>query len=176
MHLSRIFVLVGTVIAALSLMLKVLIFDGVDMLPALSRDIPGVPASIPTIFASLDPWAKIMVVVSMVVIVVLAVWPPVGRPQNRPSAGVTTVIGGGLFVYTFVKFKEAQDEAAALQAIFDRLEAAGSLPFPLAMSFPNVGFGFLLVLAGTALVAIGGVLGLVSRPRSVTPAPTDGAT
>ena len=175
MQFGRILALIGTVIAALSLLLKVLVFDGVDMLPALSRDAPGVPAEIPTILASFDAVATVAVVVSLIVVVVLAFWPPVGRPQTWLAAGATTAIGATLWVFVLDEYKEAQDQAAELQVTFLRLQSTGSLPEPLVMSFPNAGFGFLLVLFGTVLITVGGVLGLVSRRRSVTQATTDGA-
>ena len=51
--------------------------DGVDQLPTLSQTVEGVPDGVPTIFGGLDTWVKVVVVGLLIVIVILAVRPPI---------------------------------------------------------------------------------------------------
>ncbi len=163
MHIGRILALVGALFAVLGLALKVLIMDGVDALPELSQAVPGVPDGIPTIFGGLDTWAKVVVVVLLVVIVVLAVRPPTKQPQDRVSAGITTLAGAAFFVYAVIKLLETGDESLALMEVFDQLGEVGARPEALDGSIVAPGFGFLIIMVGTALVATGGGFGLIGQ-------------
>ncbi len=164
MHVGRIVVLVGAVLASLGLPLKALVMDEVDHLPALSEAVPGVPDGVPTIFGGLDTWAQFVVVIVLVAVVVLALLPPIKQPQRRVSAGVTSLAGVAFFVYAYVKFAEALDDADALNSVVDQL---GELPEEIEVGMANAGLpGFWLLMLGTALVAIGGVVGLRARKHS----------
>ncbi len=147
--------------AIIGLALTVLIMDGMDALPALSQTVPGVPDGIPTIFGGLDTWAKVVVVVLLAVVVVLAVRPPTKQPQDRVSAGITTLAGAAFFVYAVIKLLETGDESLALMEVFDQLGEVGARPAALDGSIVAPGFGFLIIMVGTALVATGGVFGLI---------------
>ena len=161
MHIGRRLVLVGSVLAIIGLALTVLIMDGMDALPALSQAVPGVPDGIPTIFGGLDTWAKVVVVVLLVVIVVLAVWPRTKQPQDRVSAGITTLVGVAFFVYAVIKLLDTGNDSLALMEVFDQLGEVGARPAALDGSIVAPGFGFLIIMVGTALVATGGVFGLI---------------
>jgi len=161
MHIGRILALVGALFAVLGLALTVLIMDGMDALPELSQAVPGVPDGIPTIFGGLDTWAKVVVVVLLAVVVVLAVRPRTRQPQDRVSAGITTLVGVAFFVYAVIKLLETGDESLALMEVFDQLGEVGARPAALDGSIVAPGFGFLIIMVGTALVATGGVFGLI---------------
>ncbi len=166
-HRGRILALVGAALAVFGLWLKFLVMDNVDNLAPLSKAVPSVPDGVPTIFGALDTWAQPLVGVLLAVVVVLAVWPPLGHPQDRVSAGITSLSGVAFFVYAFVKVQEALDDAEALNALGDTVDAAAADGlYELGMA--NAGFGFWLIMLGTAMVAIGGVVGLRARRRIST--------
>ena len=73
---------------------------------------------------------------------------------------MTIVLGVALMVYAIVKLSEAQDDASALQDAFAQAAAGGAVPQAFTVS---TGVGFTVVIIGTALVAIGGVLGLMGK-------------
>ena len=152
-------------LAAFGLALSALILDGVDQLPALSEAVEGVPDGVPTIFGGLDTWAKVVVVGLLIVIVALAVRPPIRQPQDMISAGITALAGVVFVVYSVVKYLETQDDATALRAVFDQLDAAGALPENLQFSLVSAGFGFWIIILGTAVIAVGGVAGLIAGRR-----------
>ena len=163
MHVGRIFVLVGAVLAPLGLPLKALVMDDVDHLPALSEAVPGIPDGAPTIFDGLDTWAQIVVVMLLVAVVVLALLPPIKQPQDRVSAGITGLAGVAIFVYAYVKFAVALNDADAINSAVDQL---GEVPEEIEVGMANAGFGFWLIIIGSALIAIGGVVGFRARKRS----------
>jgi hypothetical protein len=167
MHIGRILALAGSVLAAFGLALSALIMDGVDQLPALSQTVEGVPDGVPTIFGGLDTWAKVVVVGLLIVIVILAVRPPITRPQDMISAGITALTGVVFLIYGVVKYLETRDDATALRAVFDQLDAAGVLPENLQASLVSAGFGFWIIILGAAVIAVGGVAGLITgRPQT----------
>ena len=144
MHMSRILALVGVVVAVVGLQLKSLVNAGAEALAELSQALPQIPIpiEIPTIWGGLDTTVQIVVAILLAVIVVLAFWPPLKQPQSRLSAAITTLAGVGFLVFTVVKLLETQDDASALQAVFDQAKAAGVLPSALEDAIVSPGIGF----------------------------------
>lgn len=157
MHIGRILALVGVVLGIGGLVMKGATSDAEELLPDLSQVAP-VPDGISTIWGGLETWAQVVVVIAIIVVIVLAVRPPIKQPEDRISSLGTAVIGVGLLAYAIVKLMEASDDVDALEAGLAALAEAGAIPVAFTV---DVGVGFYVLILGTALVAIGGVLGLI---------------
>lgn len=164
MHLGRIVVLIGSVLAVVGLAMKALTMDGEDALPGLNALNDAFPTGIPTIFGGLETWTQIVVVVALIVVVVLAFLPPLKQPESVVAAAATIVVGLGFFAYAIVKYNETSDDAAALQAGLDRADSLGVLPD--GVGNVETSMGFFILMGATALVAIGGVLALLGGKKS----------
>jgi len=163
MHISRILALLGVVVAVVGMLLKSLVHEGTEALAELSQALPQIPIpiEIPTIWGGLDTSAQIVVAIVLMVIVVLALWPPLKQPQNRLSAAITTLAGVGFLVFAVVKLNETQDDASGLQTAFDQAKAAGVLPSALQDAIVSPGIGFYIIIIGTALVSLAGLIALI---------------
>ena len=157
MHVSRIVAALGVVIGVIGLFMKSLTTDGEGLLGDLAQANPAFPDGIPTIWGGLDTWAQVVVVIAIVVVVALVLRPPTAAPFDRMGAMVVAVIGLGLTIYAIVKFMEAGDSADTLQAGFAEAAAGGALPEAFSVS---TGVGFFVLMAGTVLVLIGGLLAM----------------
>ena len=125
MDISRILALFGGLVAVVGLLLKSLVNAGAEGLSDLALPSIPVPIEIPTIWEGLETSVQIVVGILLVVVVVMALWPPLRLPQNTASAIATTVAGVAFLIFTVIKLFDAQDDASALQAIFDQAAAAG---------------------------------------------------
>jgi hypothetical protein len=157
MHISRIVAIIGVLIGIVGLFMKSLTTEGEGLLLQLAQANPAFPDGIPTIWGGLDTWAQVVVVIAIVVVLVLALRPPLPAPFDRTGAAVVSVIGLGLTIYAIVKFMEAGDSADTLQAGFAEAAAGGALPEAFTVS---TGIGFFVLMAGTVLVLIGGLLAM----------------
>ena len=108
----------------------------------------------------LDTWAQVVVVIAIIVVVVFAFMPPLNLVENVPFALTTTLIGVALLIYAMIKFFEARDDASLLEDALAQAAAAGAIPAAFTVS---VGWGFYVLIAGTAMVAIGGLVMLIGR-------------
>ncbi len=160
MHIGRIVAIVGALIGVVGLFFKGATSDGESLLPALNQANPAFPDGLPTVWGGLDTLAQVLVVIAIVAVIGLAVRPPIRVAQDRNAALVTSVLGVALMVYAIVKLIEARDDASALQGAFAEAAAGGAVPQAFTVS---TGAGFLVVIIGTALVAVGGVLGLMGQ-------------
>lgn len=158
MHWTRIWTLFGVVLGVAALFTKGATTDGEEFLPALAATGADFPDGISTIWGGLDTWVQVVVVFAIVAVVVFALMPPLGAVEKMPYALATTLIGVALLVYAIVKFVEARDDASALQDGFAQAAAGGALPAAFSVS---VGWGFYVLMAGTAMVAIGGLVMLI---------------
>jgi hypothetical protein len=163
MHLSRIVVLLGAVLAVVGLAIKALTLDGEDALPGLNAVNDAFPDGIPTIYGGLETWVKVVVVTSLVLVVIAALLPPLRDPERLPGAIFTTLVGIAFFAYAIVKYNETLDDADALQEGFDFADRLGLLPE--GVGNVEVSVGFFVLMAATAIVAIGGVLGIVAARK-----------
>lgn len=160
MHLHRLTALAGVVIGVIGLFFSGLTTDGAAALPALSQQSDSFPDGIPTIWGGLETWAQIVLVILIIVVVALAFMPVRSETYPRMMAIETAVIGVALLAYAIVKYLDAVDSADTLEAGFAQA-AAGGVPNIAAWSVgPSVGF-FVLML-GTVVVALAGVMSLVS--------------
>jgi hypothetical protein len=159
MHSTRLLSLAGVVVGIVGLALTSLDTEGEGLLAGIHAQNPDAPGGIPTIWGGLDLWAQWLVVILMIVLVILALRPPLRAKLDWMSALVTTVIGVGLLIYAIVKFVDAGDKADKLAALFGQLAAAG-MPGVEAFGVGR-GVGFVVLFVGTALVIFGGAMGLV---------------
>ena len=163
MHYGRIVALVGVVLGVVGLAMPALTSDGEEAMPAINAANPDFPDGIPTIWGGLDTWAQVLVVIVLVVVVGLALWPPMKKPEDRISALATTVLGVVFLAYAVVKYLDTVDDADAVEAGFAQAFQAGAIPAAFTVS---VGVGFIVVFIGTGLVAIGGLLGFMASNKA----------
>ena len=159
-HRTRVWALIGVVLGVAALFTKGATTDGEELLPALSESGAAFPDGISTIWSGLDTWVQVLVVVAIVIVVVLAFMPPLSLVEKVPYALTTTLVGVALLIYAIIKYLEASDDASALQDGFAEAAAVGAIPAAFEVS---VGWGFYVLMAGTAMVAIGGLVMLINR-------------
>lgn len=160
MHRSRLLAIVGVVVGIVGLFLTSLNTDGEDLLPALNQANPDFPDGIPTIWGGLDAWAQVALVVLILVVLALALRPVIQEVMHRTSGVIVIVIGLALFAYAIVKWLDASDKADSLQEAFAAAAGAGAIPAAFEVS--TAPLGYLLLLGGTAVVALAGVLAVRS--------------
>jgi hypothetical protein len=163
MHWTRIWTLLGVVLGVAALFMKGATTDGEELLPALSQG-GEFPDGISTIWGGLDPWVQVVVVIAIIAVVAFALMPPLKAVETLPYALITTLIGVALLVYAIVKFVEAGDDASTLEAGFAQAAAAGAIPAAFTVT---VGNGFYILMAGTAMVAIGGLVMMIMKDNAV---------
>ena len=159
-HWTRIWTLIGVVLGVAALFTKGATTDGEELLPALNASDPAFPDGISTIWGGLDTWVQVVVVVAIIAVVVFAFMPPLNLVERVPYALTTTLIGVALLVYAIIKFMEARDDASTLQDGFAQAAGGGAIPAAFEVL---VGWGFYVLMAGTAMVAIGGLVMLINR-------------
>jgi len=164
MHISRIVALVGVVLGVIGLFMKALTTEGEGLLVQLSQADPNFPGGIPTIWGGLATWAQVVAVIAIVVVVALVARPPITAPFDRIGAIVVSLIGVSLTAYAVVKWMDAGDRAEQLEAGFAQAAAATAIPEAFTVS---TGIGFIVLMVGTVLVLVGGVLAL-ARPGDAT--------
>jgi hypothetical protein len=152
--------LFGVVLGVAALFTKGATTDGEEFLPSLNASGAAFPDGISTIWGGLDTWAQVAVVIAIIVVVVFALMPPLNLVEKVPLALTTTLIGVALLIYAIIKFIEASDDASTLEDGFAEAAAAGAIPAAFSVS---VGWGFYVLIIGTALVAIGGLTMLMVR-------------
>lgn len=160
MHTGRLFALAGVIIGVIGLVMKALRTGGESLLPNLHAADPTFPASIPTIWGGLDTWAKIVLVVLLVVVVAFAFMGPLSRAMSKNASLTVAVIGTALLAYAVVKTIDAFDTADTLQGGMAQAAAGGLIPSAYTVS---AGFGFFVLLVGAALVIAGGLSALRSE-------------
>ena len=158
MHWTRIWTLLGVVLGVLALFMKGATTDGEELLPALSQADPNFPDGIPTIWGGLSTVAQVIVVIAILAVVVFAFMPPLRRSEARPYALATVLIGVGLLIYTAIEYMGARDDASTLADGFAQAAAGGAIPAAFSVA---VGVGFYVLMAATAIVAIGGLVMLI---------------
>ncbi|MGB9359370.1 MAG: hypothetical protein WCC01_12515 [Acidimicrobiia bacterium] len=160
MHWTRIWTLFGVVLGVAALFTKGATTDAEELLPALSEASADFPDGISTIWGGLDTWVQVVVVIAIIAVVAFAFMPPFTSVEAMPFALGTTIIGAALLVYAIVKFLEASDDAETLQNGLARAAEGGMIPAAFTVS---VGAGFYVLMAGTAMVAIGGLVMLITK-------------
>jgi hypothetical protein len=154
MHTGRLFVLSGVVIGIIGLFMKALRTGGESLFPTLHEANPAFPESIPSIWGGLATWAQIVLVVLLVVVVALAFMGGLAKPMSKNASLTTAVIGVALLAYVVVKMIDAFDTADTLQA---GMAQAAQSNANLTAYTVSAGFGFFVLLVGTALVIAGGL-------------------
>lgn len=162
MHWTRIWTLLGVILGVAALFMKGATTDGEELLPALSQG-GDFPDGISTIWGGLDTWVQVVVVIAIIAVVAFALMPPLKMVEKLPYALITTLIGVALLVYAIVKFVEAGDDASTLEAGFAQAAAAGAIPAAFTVT---VGNGFYILMAGTAMVAIGGLVMMIMKDNA----------
>ncbi len=161
MHTSRIAALVGVIVGIVGLTWKSLDTDGEEALGPLSQANDAFPDGIPAIWGGLATWAQIVAVIFIVVVVVLALRPPMKAAMDRTASLTVTAIGVLLFVYVITQWIDAGNKADDLEAAFAQAAQAGAVPVAFPVSV--ISLGFILLLIGTGIVAAAGAMGLVRR-------------
>ncbi len=156
MHFHRLIALVGVIIGVFGLFFSGLKTDGEAALVPLSQASDSFPDGIPTIWGGLDAWAQVVLVILILATIGLAVRGDRSQTYDGTSALITAVIGVALMGYAVIKRADAADSAETLQGGFAQAAAAGTPG--IAAWEVAVSVGFFVLILGTVLVAIGGVM------------------
>lgn len=166
MHYGRIVAVLGVVVTAVGLFLKSASSAAEDLMPALNEATGGaVPAEFTNVWTGIyddKSWAAIVLAIALVAVLGLAFMPQLKDAWSRMNGLVAVVLGVVIIVIGGVATKSALDDADALAEAFGGLAAAGQIPEAYAVS---LGIGWVLLIVGGALAAIGGVLSLMARPN-----------
>ncbi len=160
MHLHRLTALAGVIIGVIGLFFAGLTTDGAAALPALSQQSDSFPDGIPTIWGGLATWAQIVLVILIIAVIAIALMPERSETYPRMMALETSVIGIALLAYALVKYLDATDSADTLEAGFAQAAGAG-VPNIQAWSV-NPSVGFFVLMLGTVVVALGGLMSLLA--------------
>ena len=165
MHYGRIVILVGVIGSVVGFVLKSASSIGEEALVLLSQADPASwPSGFSTTWTALyndTAWAAIVFALALVGSLIVAFTPPIGRPVNRLFGLSAAVLGILMLIIGVVATLGAANDAEALQNGLAQAAAAGAIPDAYSVS---IGFGWYLLILGGALVAIGGVVSLISRP------------
>ncbi|MBT8197408.1 MAG: hypothetical protein KJP12_07750 [Acidimicrobiia bacterium] len=158
MHTSRILAVAGSIIGIVGLFFTSIETDAEALLPTLNQANPAFPDGLPTVWGGLDTWAQVVLVILIAVVLYLALRPVISRVMDRTSGITVAVIGVLLGLYAIVKWTDASDSADSLQGSLGQAAQAGLIPQAFEVS-PSA--GFIILLAGTVIVAVGGLLAAV---------------
>ena len=98
--------------------------------------------------------------IASIAVVAFAFVPPLTSVEAMPYALGMTIIGVALLVYAIIKYFEASDDAEILQGGLAKAVEGGMIPAAFTVS---VGAGLYALMAGTAMVAIGGLVMLITK-------------
>lgn len=163
MHSHRVWALIGVLSGVLGLLFKAVTSSGEGLMAQLAEAVPDFPDGLPTIWGGLDTWAQVVLVAMIIIVVVLALRPPLSAPMDRTSGIALIVIGVALFAYAVVKWMDASNSAGDLTDAFGQLASAGAVPEAFGASVNP--WGFILLLVGTAVVALTGVAVMMRRDK-----------
>ena len=163
MHLHRLLALTGVAIGIVGLFFRGLATEGEGALAALSQQSDSFPDGIPTIWGGLETWAQVTLVVLILIVVTIAVRPYLELTFQHRAAVIVSGCGVVLLAYAAIKYLDAGDSADTLQAGFRQAAGAG-IPGIMAWSV-SPGIGFFVLMIGTSMVALAGVLSLISPER-----------
>ncbi len=82
--------------------------------------------------------------------------PPRRSAFGASAATIVTVIGGALAAFAVIKWLDAGDNADRIEGAFQQIADAGQIPQAFDVT---TGPGFIVVIAGSLLIFIGGLLG-----------------
>jgi membrane protease YdiL (CAAX protease family) len=157
MHMGRIITIVGSVIAVVAMFIKKAGSEGEDVLGSLPADLNE---NTVTALYNDTSWAAIVFGIAAIVAFVVAVFPPIKEPMKRVLATTATAMGAIMLLVGIFATLGAKDDADALVAGFNQLAEAGQIPVAFSVS---IGFGWYMLIFAGALVAVGGVVGLMNK-------------
>ncbi|MEZ5175399.1 MAG: hypothetical protein R2823_04255 [Acidimicrobiia bacterium] len=165
MHYSRIVALVGVIVTAVGLFLKAASSAAEALMPSLNEATGGaIPAEFSNVWTGIwddKPWAAIILAIALVAILGLCFVPPVREALSRMNGLIMVVLGVVVIVVGGFATKSAIDDANDLAEAFAGMAAQGQLDQAYTVS---IGLGWVMLIIGGALAAIGGVLALIARP------------
>ncbi len=166
MHYTRILALVGGVIAAIALFLKSASSDAGEVLTQLSQADDAFPAGFDNIWTAIyddKSWAAILLVIAVIVAVALVLMPPVRAALQRiPAAGVA-LAGIVALAVSVIAMMDAMDSVSTLNDGFELVFAGGLTPEQYTAS---IGFGWYLLVGGSLLIAVAGLIGAFTSDDS----------
>jgi hypothetical protein len=158
--------LLGVVVAAVGLMLQSASSAAEALMPDLNAASGGaIPAEFTNVWTGIyddKSWAAIILAIALVAVVGLALVPPMKEAWSRMNGLIGLVLGVVIIVIGGIATKTALDDASSLADAFAGMAAASQLPEAYTVS---LGLGWVLLIIGGALAAVGGVLALIARPE-----------
>ncbi len=171
MHIGRILALLGVVVGAVGFVLKSATSAGDVVLPALNQADPAFPSGFDNTWTALyndTAWAAIVFALLALGSLAIALIPPLGDSMKRIYGLSASTFGVLMLLIAVFSTLGAGDRADTLQAGFAQAAQGGLIPDAFTVS---IGFGWYLWSLAGVLVAIGGVMSLLSRPAD---APAEG--
>lgn len=158
MHYTRIVALVGGIVAAVALFLKSASSDAGDVLAQLSQANEAFPSGFDNIWTAIyddKSWAAILFAIAIVGAIALVLMPPVREALSRTPSSVLALAGIAASAIAVIAMMDAIDKVDALNAGFQQVFDGGLVP---ALFSSSLGFGWYLLVGGSLLVAIAGVV------------------
>lgn len=170
MHYGRIIAIVGVIVSAVGLFLKSASSGAEAMLEQLNAAEAAIPAGFDNVWTSIyddKAWAAILLAIVLIGIVVLSLMPPVRMALARSGGLFLTILGVVVIVIGGIATLDAMDKASNLQDAFAAMFAGGLIPEAFTVS---IGLGWVLLIVGGGVAAIGGVLSVMANPGADTQA------
>ena len=168
MHYTRILSIVGVVLAGWGFLVVSASSAGEAAMPQLNQLNPAIPSGFDNTWTALyndTAWAAVAYGVAAVVVLILAVLPPLKAPMAKAMSAVAAVLGLAMLAIGVVATMGAMDDAEELQDGFAQAFGLGAIPEAYTVS---IGYGWWLLVAGGAVVAIAAIISLVAKPAEAS--------
>lgn len=166
MHYGRIVALIGVIVTVVGLFLKSASSAAEAVMADLNLASEGaIPSEFTNVWTGIwddKAWAAITLVIALVAIVVLCFVPVVKNALSRMNGLIMVVLGVVVLAIGGVATMTARGDAGDLADAFAGMFAQQQLPEAYSV---DLGIGWILLIIGGAVVAIGGVLSLMARPE-----------
>lgn len=163
MHYSRILSIVGVLLAGWGFLVVSASSAGEAALPQLSQLNPAFPSGFDNTWTALyndTAWAAVVYGIAAVAVLILAVLPPLREPMAKALSALAAVLGVAMLAIGVVATMGAMDDASDLEAGFAEAFGLGAIPEAFTVS---ISYGWWLLIAGGAVVAVASIISLVSR-------------
>ena len=168
MHYTRILSIVGVLLAGWGFLVTSASSAGEGALAQLSQLNPAFPSGFDNTWTALyndTAWAAVVYGILAVAVLILALIPPLREPMAKALSAGAAVLGLAMLAIGVVATMGAMDDASDLEEGFAQAFGLGAVPEAFTVS---IGYGWWLLIAGGAVVAIAGIISLVSRQGQPT--------
>jgi hypothetical protein len=172
MHYTRILSIVGVLLAGWGFLVTSATSAGEAVMEQLNQLNPAIPTGFDNIWTALyddTAWAAVAYGIAAVVVFILAVLPPLREPMAKALSAVAAVLGVAMLAIGAFATMGAMDDASDLEDGFAQAFGLGAIPEAYTVS---ISYGWWLLVAGGAVVAIAGIASLVAKRGASAANPT----